>query len=108
MSPLERLGCEVVAFNLLGSRSQAAVLLSLLDANGRPVSWDRIARARRWRMEEEGEIARRAVKTRVCLLRESLDDIGLGNLIQTCPGTGYALPEPGRSEILSRLMEEAA
>ncbi len=42
MTPLERLGLEVAAFQLLGSRMQAATLCALLDAGGRTVTVERL------------------------------------------------------------------
>lgn len=106
MNALERLGLEVVAFTLLGSRMQSAILLALVDAQGRVASWEVLGRARRWKLVTNEEATKNAIKVRICLLRQSLIDIGLGDLIQTHPG-GYSLPEPGRTEIITRLIEEA-
>lgn len=108
MTPLERLGLEVVAFNLLGSRSQAAVLLALMDVEGRVASYEHIGKARKWKIVQDEFPARNAIKVRICLLRESLEDIGLGGLIHTHEGHGYSLPEPGRTTVINRLIEEAS
>lgn len=110
MTPLERLGLEVAAFQLLGSRTKAATLCALLEANGRTVGVENLASVRPW-MAQELTDARNVIKTRICLLRESLDDVGLGGLVVTAPGRdtgGYAVPEPGRTAILARLIEAAA
>lgn len=107
MSPLERLGLEVAAFQLLGSRTKAAMLCALLDANGRALSVDQLAWARPW-MDQHITDARNVIKTRICLLRETLDDVGLGSPIITASGRdkgGYCLPEPGRAAVLARLVE---
>ena len=108
MSALERLGLEVVAYTLLGSRMMASVLLTLLDANGLQASHDRIASARCWRMEKnDGDVSRKGVQVRVCVLRDALADLGFSGVIVT-HDEGYSLPEPGRSEILNRLIAEAS
>ena len=110
MSPLERLGLEVAAFQLLGSRMKAATLCALLDADGRTVTVERLSQARPW-MDSDLTDARNVIKTRICLLRETLADVGLGGLIVTAGGRdkgGYSIPEPGRTAILARLVEVAA
>lgn len=113
MNALERLGLEVAAFNLLGSRGKAALLCCLIDANGRTVSYDVLKDARAWRMPRFDETTAKGLKARVCYLREALEDVGLHGLIVTdrddrnAPARGYALPEPGRSAVISRLIEEA-
>lgn len=114
MTALERLGLEVVAFTLLGSRMQAALLLAMLNAKGRVAGWETLGRARKWRMVEDGEPSRKSIQVRVCLLRESLSDIGFENVIVTAARghqrdqtDGYSLPEPGRSAVLARLIAEA-
>lgn len=114
MNALERLGLEVVAFDLLGSRMQASLLLTLLDGNGRQVGFETLAAARQWRRRENDVPTIAGLRTRICVLRSSLDDIGLGGVIKTCghetvlcPAIGYSLPEPGRSAVLARLIEEA-
>ena len=116
MSPLERLGLEVVAFTLLGSRWQAAMLMTLLDAKGQTCGWERLASARAWRLNREGEDdTRQSTQCRVRFLRTSMDDIGLGGLIHTVghvvgsrdKALGYSIPEPGRTQIIERLISEA-
>jgi hypothetical protein len=110
VTPLERLGLEVAAFQLLGGRMQAATLCALLDAGGRTVTVERLSQARPW-MDSDLTDARNVIKTRVCVLRGSLADVGLGGLIVTAGGRdkgGYAIPEPGRTAILARLVEVAA
>lgn len=110
MNRLERLGLEVAAFQLLGSRTQAATLCALLEADGRTVSPDHLAAARPWMQPDLTDPAN-VIKTRVCLLRESMSDVGLAGLIVTAVGRekgGYALPEPGRSVVMARLVEVAA
>ena len=98
MNRLERLGLEVAAFQLLGSRTQAATLCALLAAG------------RAWMQADLTDTAN-VIKTRICVLRESLADVGLGGLITTAGGRekgGYALPDPGRSAVMARLIEVAA
>jgi len=115
MTPLERLGVEVVAFTLLGSRWQAAMLIALLEANGRVLSYRTLASAKAWRNnQEDSEASRNGTRIRVCFLRRSLEDLGFWSVIVTAPPTehggkspGYSLPEPGRSAIMARLIEEA-
>ncbi|RIJ65163.1 hypothetical protein D1604_12655 [Brevundimonas sp. LPMIX5] len=110
MTPLERLGLEVAAFQLLGSRMKAATLCALLDAGGRTVTVEHLAEARPW-MDRAITDTRNVIKTRICLLRETMDDVGLGGLVVTAGDrdrAGYAIPEPGRSAILARLVEVAA
>ena len=110
MTPLERLGLEVSAYQILGSRSQAALLCALIDAKGAALSWDQIAAKRPWKMQAS-EASSNVIKTRTCLLRQSMDDVGLGGLIKSAgrkEGVAYSLPEPGRSQVIARLMEEAS
>lgn len=110
MTRLERLGLEVSAYTLLGSRAQAATLCALIDAKGALMNWRQLASARPWKMHAE-EASAGVVKTRVCLLRQSLEDVGLGGLVVSGgrkEGLSYALPEPGRSVVLDRLIMEAA
>lgn len=108
MTPLERLGLEVAAFNLLGSRTKAATLRALIDAHGVSLGWEALARARPWKDNLDEASSRNVVKTRICLLRESLEDVGLGNPIVTFAGGRYALPEPARGRVIQRLTEVAA
>lgn len=108
MSPLEKLGLEVAAYQLLGGRTKAAVLRVLIEAAGASVGWETLARARPWKDDLDAQSSKNAVKTRVCLLRESLEDVGLSGAIVTHEGRGYALPEPRRSEVIARLIEVAA
>lgn len=116
LSPLERLGLEVVAYTLIGSRWQAALLMTLIDAKGQPCTWETLAAARAWRCNAEAETStRRSTRVRVCVLRRSLDDLGLSDVIQTAGqetcldrAHGYVIPEPGRTRILERLIAEAA
>lgn len=110
MNRLERLGLEVAAFQLLGTRMKAAMLCALLDADGRTVSAEHLAVARPWKGQEVTDTGN-VIKTRICLLRETLEDVGLGGLIITAGGRdkgGYSLPEPGRAAVMARLIELAA
>jgi hypothetical protein len=107
MNALERLGLEVAAFQLLGSRSKAATLCALINASGVPISYDAVANARVWMGDHDSANPVNVARTRVCLLRESLEDVGLSDVIQNHKGHGYALPEPGRSQVISRLVEVA-
>lgn len=110
MTPLERLGLEVAAFTLLGSRSQAAALCALLDAEGRYLDWDQIAAARPWRFCGN-EVTEGAMKTRICRLRESLDDVGLHDVVVQAgwrQGSRYAILEPARSAVIARMVDEAS
>jgi len=108
MTALERLGLEVAAFQLLGTRSKAATLCALINAAGVAITYDAIANARVWMGEHDAANPVNVARTRVCLLRESLEDVGLGDVIQNIKGHGYALQEPGRSRVLARLVEVAA
>jgi DNA-binding response OmpR family regulator len=107
MTPLERLGLEVAAFNLLGSRGKAALLCALINAGGASIGFADLAKAKAWRWHEYPNADPKTVKVRVCHLREALSDVGLGPVIETHPGHGYSLPEPGRSAVIARLIEEA-
>lgn len=101
MTPLEKLG--------LGSRTKAATLCALIHSGGASLGWDALARARPWMEQEpETDTARNVVKTRVCLLRETLDDVGITDAIVTNEGRGYSLPEPARTQVINRLVEVAA
>lgn len=108
MTPLEKLGMEVAAFRLLGGRVKAATLCALLDAAGRTLEPEQLAAVRPWGVADAAADPRNVVKTRICLLRETLEDVGLGDLITTQPGPRYALPEPGRSRVVERLIEMAS
>lgn len=114
MSPLERLGLEVAAFQLLGSRGKALLLCALLDGNGKFVPFEKLQEARAYRYEEANPPSFKGLKVRVCWLREALEDIGIPNAIITAPyskhekSIGYSIPEPKRSQVISRLVEIAA
>lgn len=108
MTRLERLGIEVAAYQLLGTRTKAATLCALLNATGVAISYAAVANARVWMGQCDAADPGNVAKTRICLLRESLDDVGLEGVIQTHRGFGYALPEPGRSIVMARLIEVAA
>ncbi len=105
MSPLEKLGLEVAAERLLGGRGQAKLLCCLIDGAGASVSSETLWAASSQRFECIDRVA--AVKIRMCWLRAALDDVGLGGLIVNHKGHGYALPDPGRTTVLDRLVEEA-
>lgn len=112
MTPLERLGLEVAAFNLLGSRGKAALLCALIDGSGHLVSMETLKNAKAWRWHEQ-PVSHKGLMARICWLREALEDIGLPDLIVTArdgrntPADGYSLPEPGRTAVIARLIEEA-
>jgi hypothetical protein len=107
VSPLERLGLEVSAYTLLGSRGRASLIMALLHGSGASVSLEALHQAKAWKMpRDEDSFNKKAVQVRICWLREAMSDVGLGGLIETTDG-GYALPEPGRSRVISRLVEEA-
>lgn len=114
MTALERLGLEVAAFNLLGSRGKAALLCALIQADGRGVPCETLKTAKAWRMPDEERVSNNGLQTRICWLREALEDVGLPGLIVTqrhgrrFPADGYALPEPGRTAVIERLIEAAA
>ena len=113
MNRLERLGLEVAAFNLLGSRGKAALLCALVDADGRTVPYANLQAARAWRWQEYEHVGRKGLQARICWLREALEDVGLPGVIVldhiggNTPAAGYALPEPGRTAVIERLIEEA-
>lgn len=105
MSPLERLGLEVAANRLLGGRGQARMLTGLIEASGRPVAYEAL-----WSMGSRNTEAinkKKAAQVRMCWLKACLDDVGLGGLVITHEGHGYALPDPGRAAVIDRLTEEA-
>lgn len=108
MNRLERLGLEVASYQLLGSRTKAATLCALMDAGGRALSPEQIAEARPCMSGDAPVDARNVVKTRICLLRESLEDVGFPNAIWTVEGVGYAIKESVRARIMDRLIEVAA
>lgn len=108
MKALERLGLEVVAYTLIGSRTSASVLMTLLDGGGASVSWSAISVSKPWRMSRDLVDSANVAKTRICLLRERMDDLGLGGAITTVGGFGYAIHEPFRGQIIDRLLEEAS
>lgn len=108
MSPLERLGLEVAAFQLLGSRMKSATLCALIQAKGRTLDCEQIAAVRPWMGRESADDPRNVVKTRICLLRESLEDVGLPGVVETVRHEGYALPEPGRTQVIERLLDVVA
>lgn len=113
MSPLERLGLEVAAFNLLGSRARASIVCALIEAKGRVVTVSAIQALRPRHWTEQDTLSRKGLHARICWLREALEDIGLPDLIVTArdgrstPAEGYSLPEPGRTALIARLIEEA-
>jgi F420-0:gamma-glutamyl ligase-like protein len=108
VTALERLGLEVCAYTLLGSRGRSSLLMALVDGGGAAVSYDALREARAWKMpHHEDAGGHKGVQVRMVRLRDAMDDVGLGGLIVTHPG-GYALPEPGRSRVIQRLTEEAA
>ena len=106
MSPLERLGLEVCATHLLGSPANAKLLCALIAGGGAAVSNQRLANARKWRLNDDPGPADLSAKVGVCLLREKMADVGLPGLIVT-HSKSYALPEPGRTAVIARLIEEA-
>lgn len=107
MTPLERLGLEVSAYTLLNGRGKAALLCALLDANGRTLTYEQLQSARAWRMSPFENGGSNGLKTRLCWLREAMEDVGLGgDVIINHPGVGYSLPEPGRKLVMDRLIEE--
>lgn len=108
MSPLERLGLEVAAFQLLGSRGKAVLLCALLDGRGATVTRETLQTARGHRYDGLETPSFNGLKARICWLREALEDVGIPNAIITTPNTGYAIPEPDRSKVIERLVEIAA
>lgn len=105
MSPLEKLGLEVAAYQLLGSRMKGAMLSAFVLSSGRVLSVDYLTKVKPW-LHQELTDPRNVIKSRVCLLRESLDDVGLGRVIETVPG-GYMLPTERRQAVMDRLNEVA-
>lgn len=106
MSPLEKLGLEVAAWRLLGSRMQAAVLCALVAADGRVLSTEFLSGVMPW-MQREMTDADNVVKVRICLLREKLGDVGLDGAIRTVRGHGYVIDAEPRARIMARLVEAA-
>lgn len=108
MTALERLGLEVAAYNLLGSRGRSALLIALLDGCGTTVGPETLKNARAWKMPQFEDSGDAGIRVRVARLREAMEDVGLGGLIETRGGNAYALPEPGRSKVVERLIAEAS
>lgn len=114
MSPLERLGLEVAAFELLGSRGKAVLLCALIDGGGRTVTKEKLQEARGHRFQDVETPTFKGLHARICWLREALEDVGIPNAIITAPygrnekSAGYSLPEPKRSQVIERLVEIAA
>lgn len=106
MTPLEKLGLEVAAYQILGSRASAATLCALLLANGRVLSADFLAQVRPW-MRPESDCPAGAVKTRISLLRNKLEDVGITDAIVNVRREGYALAADRRAEVIARLEEVA-
>lgn len=57
-------------------------------------------------LEIDDQSARNVVKTRICLLRESLEDIGLMIHIDAIPGYGYHL-DGGQRECAIHFLAES-
>ena len=107
MWPLEKLGLEVAAFRLLGSRTKAATLCALLHARGSSLTCDQIADAKTWSEREITDV-KNVVKTRVCLLRETLEDVGFPRVLQTDRANGgYLISSADRERIIAYLIEMA-
>ena len=112
VTPLERLGLEVAARSLLGGRGHAALLYGLIAADGRPVPHDGLTKARSKNCSY-GEPGSSGGKVRISRLRSALAEVGLPGVIITVrhgrryPAEGYSLPEPGRTAVIARLIEEA-
>lgn len=106
MTPLERLGLEVAARSLLGHRGNAILLRALIEANGRTVSKAALNEVRAVKGYLNGATSN-AVRVRLCWLKAALADVGLSGVIVNHFGQGYALPEPGRTAVIARLIEEA-
>lgn len=107
MSPLEKLGLEVAAYQLLGSRMQASILCALLLAEGRILSPDQLADVRPWMQRELTDTAN-VIKVHICRLRDGLDDLGLGNAIYNARKEGYAIHATDRERVIARLVEAAS
>lgn len=108
MTVLERLGLEVVAYTMLGSRGQSALLMALLDGRGTTVSLETLQQARAWKMPQFDDAGPRGLQVRICRLRASLDDIGLGGVIETRGSDGYAITSRARKAVMARLAEEVS
>lgn len=119
-SPLERLGLEVAAYQLTGSRMTAAILVALVLGDGKLVTFDTLAAAKQYRAVVE-PASRKAVQMKICWLREALEDLGVPNAIETDGSyrggvpkgqvrgsAGYYLREPARSAVIERLVEVAS
>lgn len=103
MTPLERLGLEVVAFRLLGGRVKAATLCALLDANGNALDSGQLAAVRPWGVADAAADPRNVVKTRICVLREALEDVGIGDVIRTLGDGRYAIAPRVCERVILRL-----
>ena len=107
MTALDRLGLEVAAFILLGSRGRASLLMALIEGRGTTVCAETLKNARAWKMPHFEDCGPDGVRVRISRLREAMEDVGLPDLIETRGGNAYALPEPGRSAVIDRLIAEA-
>lgn len=112
MTPLEWLGLEVAAEKLLsGNRGLGRMLVDLISADGEAVGRGRLMYNRV--RHDDRPLSITAVRVRICILRAALKDVGLPNVIKSAPhagaepSLGYSLPEPGRSAVIARLIEEA-
>lgn len=105
MNALEKKGLLYVAESLLEHRGCAAILCALIHADGRVVSH---ANASTLSKKSPGFTVnrKRSFAARICWTRAALRDVGLGEPIKTVGNEGYALPEPGRSKVLKRLLDE--
>lgn len=105
MSPLEKMGLEKAASNLLERGGSAKLLITLLDARGAVVSYERLSKSRSKDSDKWDDVDEKTVSVRVCWLRQALEDIGHEDVIKNHRNRGYSLPEPGRSAIIEQIME---
>lgn len=104
MSPLEKLGLEVVAGRLLQHRGQAVLLCALLD--GVTQKHELLKhKGSRYECPTDGFAS---LRERVSRLRDSMDDVGMDRgAVVTIRNHGYAIAPEKRGAIINRLIEEA-
>lgn len=107
MTPLEKLGLEVAAYQLLGSRMQASILCALLLAGGRVLSPQQLADVHPWKRRELTYDSS-VIRVHIHRLRKRLEDLGLGRAIYNARLEGYAIHPSDRERVMARLVEEAS
>lgn len=79
------------------------MLCAFLQGEGRTLSVEFLSTIKPWANQEITNPSN-VIKTRICYLRESLQDVGIRNPIRTVPG-GYVMPSHLKPPIMERLLE---